>query len=350
VCASSHALDAPRISLTIGARERSVVGEPPRGEFSEGYSFDHSHRIATELEALLYSYGISIRPGSALEQATLSIFDILYHRDAERDTADIRPLFRDLVGLTELGALLLAVRHHASFPSTLPHLRLLNAGNALQNAPASQLDQAANKIFELFAATLAMRCGTSVELENPSGPGSNNPDVLVTMSGRRWGIACKVLHSENPESFLQNFEKGIDQIERSAADVGVVLFNLKNIIRHQDYWTITNVDEWRRGGQPRFSAFRDPQRPFNQLLRETQHLAARVRDYVGLEYLRSAVAGKRTIPGFLLWSHTLAGVVIDEMPKVTSVRIMNFQRIHALTGDETAIVNCLHDAAFADQR
>jgi hypothetical protein len=45
-----------------------------------------------------------------------------------------------------------------------------------------------------------------------------NPDVLATLAGRKWGIACKALHGTNPEGFLEHFRKGVDQIERSVAE------------------------------------------------------------------------------------------------------------------------------------
>jgi hypothetical protein len=316
-----------------------------------GYRFGHAEATALALEALLAEHGIAIRPNSALEQATLNIFDVLYRRAPEKPEAreDIRLTFKHLIGLTELGGLLLSVRQHPSFPQLGKHLHLLNEGQALQNMPSSQLDAATNKVFELFVATLAMHCGKDVELDDPEKSRGDNPDVLATIDGRRWGLACKVLHSLHPESFIQNLEKGISQIERSPADVGIVVFSLKNVIDQDRYWKILNEKEWRTGAAPIFSAFLNPDKPFQLLLRETQEIGVRLRNRAGDQYLTSVFDGKKSLPGYLLWSHTVSGVVIGGQPVPTSVRLMNLQTMTPISGPDLKVLNCLHNAAFVGQ-
>ncbi len=325
--------------------------QPPQPVTSQGYGFDHARQTAFAFESLLRQHGITIRAGSQLEQATLSVLDVLYYKEVggQRDLDDIRPKFRDMIGLTELGGLVLSVKNHPSFRSLLKHLALLNDGVALQNLPSPERDQATNKVFELWAATLAMHCGSDVELDDPFHSAGDNPDVLVTVSGRRWGIACKVIHTLQPESFIQNLDKGLAQIDASSAEVGVVIFNLKNVLRHEEYWTITNPERWTKGDAPQFGAFIDPDVPFQRLVRETQQVGVRLREHVGPEYLKKTFTNRRSVPGFLLWSHTVSGIRLNDRPVVTSVRIMNLQSQRALTKRDSAVLQCFHEAAFADQ-
>jgi len=182
----------------------------------DGYSFEEAQASAFAFEKVLARHGVTIRSGSVLEAAILGVVDIAYKRASEGPhelARDVRDSFRDLVGVNELASLVLAVEGHPDFAQLVPHFMLLNEGAALQNAPSSQLDDATRKIFELFAASLAMQCGTNVVLEDPKKSASGrNPDVLADLCGERWGIACKVLHSVHPEAFIENLVKGIDQI------------------------------------------------------------------------------------------------------------------------------------------
>jgi len=46
------------------------------------------------------------------------------------------------------------------------------------------------------------------------------------------------MHTDSPQTFLQNIRKGVDQIQRSNAEKGIVVISLKNQLPHDDYWLL----------------------------------------------------------------------------------------------------------------
>ena len=312
------------------------------------FSFERAHQIAEEFEGLLLRNGLAPTSGSSLERMTLSIYDVLYHREPGYEPAeqDVRSLFSDLVAHTELALQLLQVRQHPDFPQIVPHLHLLNEGEAAQNRRADQLDQAANKIFELLAACYAMRCGSNITLDHPKHSRGDNPDVLATMRNRQWGIACKVLHSLHPESIIQNIEKGLSQIDRSTADVGIVFLNLKNVIDHEKYWSLENLAEWKQGAEPIFQTFIRPEIPMILLQGEVTDIGKSIERHVGGQYLLDRFAQSRALNGILLYAHVTSGVVGPQnKPFPMSQRWLTWAGIGNLNEDEEAVLECINRVA-----
>jgi hypothetical protein len=86
-------------------------------------------------------------------------------------------------------------------------------------------------------ALIISRLTSSLELDHPKhSSGGTNPDVIAELEGSRWAFACKVMHSDSPKTFLDRVREGIDQIERSDAEYGIVVISLKNLLPHDDYW------------------------------------------------------------------------------------------------------------------
>jgi hypothetical protein len=160
------------------------------------YTFTHAQELVMRFERVLLSIGIKIRPGSILERLCLNTVDLCEkHEHPElrpADSVDIRPSYREMVGLFDLLVKLVSCEGHLAFPQLAPHLQLLNAGNPLQSVSTSVLDQDNNKLFELFLAALCL--GVPVDdivLDDPHSSRGDNPDVLATYQGKRWGLACK---------------------------------------------------------------------------------------------------------------------------------------------------------------
>jgi hypothetical protein len=316
-----------------------------------GYTYESAQRTALELEALLKAHKISITPNSLLEQVVLSVLGIVYQKDGSAAvpiTEDVRTGYRAMIGINELGGLILTVRNHADFTRLVPHLSLLNEGAALQNVPSEQRDQATRKLFELLAATLAMQCGENVLLDDPHHSRGDNPDVLAQIGGRCWGIACKVLHSIHPEGFVQHLERGPDQIERSPAETGVVMFNLKNVIDHDRYWPFVRRADQANTQAAEFGCFADRRAPFSMLAEETDRIAAEFRARLPRGYLEDIFDGKKSAGGFFLWAHTAAGVQIGGQPVPTSVRAGRFVQVLPVPAHLAAVIECLNWAAYAD--
>lgn len=317
----------------------------PRHKVQPGWKYDAAEKAALDLEALLHAHGIMIAPGSAMEDHVLEVMRLVDRktaRDAPPD--DVRAEYRTLVGVHELATAILATQDSKSFPSLLPHLRLLSSGTALQNMPSSGTDQVTNKLFELFAASLAIQCGTDVDLDHPTSPKGDNPDVLATIGGRRWGIACKVIHSLNPEGFIGHLEKGLDQIERSEAEIGVVLFNLKNVLPHEEIWPLGEVEG--APGEFATGCWSDPAAPFEILIECLDRLGDTLVSYLPKDHLENTFAGKKSIPAFLLWAHSVSGVRINSRPTASSIRALNVRTLAPLDPDIETVLKCLNWAAF----
>ena len=317
----------------------------------DGYRLGQAQDRAFALEALLRSCGIELPPSAPLANVALNAFDVLYRREqgGADDSADIRIQFKHLIGLNELAGLILSVREHPEFPVLIPHLRYLAKGVSIQNMPSSPADQATHHVFELFAGILALHCGSDLALDDATAQGSN-PDALITIKHRRWGIACKSLHGINPEGFITHLEKGIDQIEKSPADVGVVLFSIKSLLDQDRYWSITNPKAVSAGAPPEFSAFLDPQLPFAMLVSDANEIGHSLRSYLPSGYLESAFKGKKALPGFLVWAHVGTAVVFDGIPVPASARVMAWQSVSRIADEDFSVLSCLHDAAFAGDK
>src|SRR5437667_6896171 len=262
----------------------------PKARVESGWRYGAAEASALALEGLLAKHGIAILPGSAFEQHVLSVLHLVHRKSVggiRAEDEDIRPLYRTLIGVHELAALLLEIQDSPQFASLVPHLRLLNEGNVLQNSPSSGSDQATNKLFELYMGAVALQCGEDIALDNPFGSAGNNPDVLITIGGeRRWGIACKVLHGLSAEGFVEHLVKGLEQIDRSPAEVGVVAFNLKDILPHDEIWPLALLDGI-AGNPVTPGAWSDPAAPFQLLVSEMQRLGEELLSYLPSGHLNT---------------------------------------------------------------
>jgi len=201
--------------------------------------YDDVAQSVGRFEEILTGYGIHIAVGSELERIChdlLRLDDIMTRKEA-KPNSDIRSFFADAMGVYDIVYRVVASRTHPSFSNLLPHLRLLNKANPSQATPTVVHDQSQTKLFELFVALVLMRIGTNVRLDDPlKSSGGRNPDVLGTFNGHEWGFACKTVFSKAPRTLYEAFAKGCDQITKSAADLGVVIFSLKNLIPIERIW------------------------------------------------------------------------------------------------------------------
>ena len=276
------------------------------------YSFEQAVQNLEAFEFFLSENRIQINPGSELERLCLSIFDVLYKHNvpvSQNPNTDIRPWLRDILGMNTLIYKILKIKDYPSIKTIIPHLDLLNQGNPLQNVLTPVTDQASNKIFELFIACAFMIHASDVELEDPFVSKGDNPDVLGSLCDYRFGIACKVAHALKGKTIFDTIEKGVDQIECSPAEVGVVIINVKNIINHDRYWTITNQQEWKLGAKPLFSSCKNYIYARDLLIQEVNSIADIVFKAVTANDLKELFNGKKAIPTLLFfcfnryWDH-----------------------------------------------
>lgn len=205
-------------------------------------SFADISQQVDRFEQLLQSHGIQIRNRSDLEYGCLLLKQLLddQRRAISGERIAPSPGFRDelqlALGVLNIIQLVLENATHADFGALFPHLRLLGDGNPAQTTTSSPRDQIANKLFELRLALATLRSGTGLLLDDPvnSSDGAN-PDILCVMRDhRRWGLACKVVHGDSPMSLFERIAEGVEQIERSNADIGMVVISLRNKLAHNE--------------------------------------------------------------------------------------------------------------------
>ncbi len=205
------------------------------------------------------------------------------------------------VGMGTLSMMQLVLKRaaHADFPALLPHLRLMGDGDLAPTTKARVTDQNSNKLFELRLALACMEHGTGLQMDDPirSSDGSN-PDVLCTMPDRqKWGFACKVPHSNNPTTLFERFAEGVEQIERSSADVGFVVLSLKNLIPHEEL--IPRLDR-RADGTPLYGAHPTKEQPLRLLKRAIIARVEGMKREVSEETVADHLRGKKAMPAVLV--------------------------------------------------
>jgi hypothetical protein len=205
-------------------------------------TFKQLDELVDLVEELLRRYNITISPGSLLEQSCLEIrADYEKHRDPSLvdGSLDFRPAGREVSGASVLfQRLVRADSRRCLCPAFVRHLQLI--GNSIISQASVYSDhhltetakQSSDKVFELVVGLAAAEVGSEVMLENPRGSGGDNPDVLITISDVRWGFPCKVMTSTNLRTLFDRIEEGVAQLERSAAERGCVVVNLRNLFDH----------------------------------------------------------------------------------------------------------------------
>jgi len=236
--------DQRRRSFSLGHND-----EVSQDEYS---TFENVEGLLYDFEQCLGQLGIRIAKDSDLGRISLLIMELVERRkllELRPTDEDVRPYFRDILGVRTFMTKVVGLRGHADFAKLKPHLALMNKGRVAQNVPSGIFDDTARKIFELLIAMAAMKIGKDIELEDPkASAGGKNPDVLITVDDVRYGLACKALSGPSSQALVQNLAKGIDQIEKSPAETGFVIFNVKNLIEHDAFWP-TPAEYFRQTGE-----------------------------------------------------------------------------------------------------
>jgi hypothetical protein len=105
------------------------------------------------------------------------------------------------------------------------HWRSLKGGNPLVTAPSYGHCQKRTRCWELVLASLCANFCEQVLDEEP--------DIVAVRQQMRLGIAAKMLFTSTKSALLSRIEEGIDQLERSAIDAGIVAINLTDVYPHE---------------------------------------------------------------------------------------------------------------------
>lgn len=206
--------------------------------------YQEAEQIADRFLRLLADRGITPPTRSAVEQEFLSLTDLLnMWRNPER----IRNLpheaetIRRVAGIHDLAAKVLSAGNLSEFASFEDHLRMIASAKEFtsitQNTKADARDDISRKMAELYVGCLAIHCGDQVKLDHPQRSKGNNPDVMLSYEEQAWALAVKTLVSDrNGQTIFDNIQRAAEQIDASSADIGMVVINAKNIIKHDGFW------------------------------------------------------------------------------------------------------------------
>jgi hypothetical protein len=308
-------------------------------------SFEQVQHETEEFEAVLNRYGIEILSGSQLEKMCFSLLEL---KERERskiaDTMDdLRVLYRPAFGLHDLVRRIVRLHNRPDFPVLLDHLRLLNTGTVAQNI-AAPIDQVAAKIFELLVGLICLECGADISLDGPMQSYGDNPDILVNLDARRWGFACKVLSGKSPITMFDRLKEGIEQIERSPAQIGCVVFNLKNRIDHDKTWPLVNPQQYAAAKEtPTYAYWADVSDPTNILRAHARECHRELVTAYGAEHVRMLFNNKKSITGALLFLQTMTGLQFSEGPVNTVLGLFHLMD-EGVSPADAAVLNKLNDA------
>lgn len=206
------------------------------------FTYGEIENLFYEFEQLLKKQAKIVPSGSKLEQAGLTAMQIVaaYKKEIVHDNKkDCRNEWRRVLSMADILRKILFLQRCPAFNSIWPHiLLLLGNGEIAQNLWSPKEDSHANYVFELYVALLVLPLCTSINVEPPKkSAGGKNPDIITTIQGVPWGIACKVMHSPLAKSMLDRVREGIKQINR-CPDIqnGLVVISLKNEIPHDEIW------------------------------------------------------------------------------------------------------------------
>lgn len=297
--------------------------------------------MVEQFEGDLSTIGISIAQGSDLELICLHILDLESKRQGKSYydiEEDIRPLWRRAVGLVSLLQLLGYARIHKKLSIFKPHLRILNQGTVPQNVRALS-DDTCNKVFEMLVALLCLPIAEHVKLDDPHHSQGNNPDILATIEGTTWGFSCKTPNSTSAKSMFDRLKEGVDQIERSRAEKGIVYYNFRKVIDHDRVWPeVKHTDETESAKYFRFQVWpnSDPVNSYFRALIDTKN--GEMLKEIGVRQVQSVFASKKSLPGSMIFLQSAAAFETEFGHCVSSISFPGIMIFGSITRQDMGVL------------
>jgi hypothetical protein len=283
------------------------------------YSYKEAFSMVEEFELLMSTKGMKISKDSQLERICNNVKKLSDPNFNFEPFEDIRPFYREVLGLNDLIIKLLSIKHHIRFDVLIKHLSLLNEDTTIPQTMKHVITNQnnSNKIFELVMASCCMKLSNEVEVDDPKESKGDNPDVLLKFDDHLWGIACKVMNTTEikVESILKNVIIGIDQIEKSDASKGIVIVNLKNNLYYDELWPITNLEEYKnRIEEPSYGSFLKEQTPFDMLIDYGLVISSEISKIYNYQILYDIFKNKKAFPCILLFLQTATSLSKNGKP------------------------------------
>jgi len=304
-------------------------------------TFQEAGSIAQKFVEIFGELEIEIPTGSYLEEAWLNTVELENQRlkkMAFNNTKDIRPVFRKVIALQDLVGRIVRAHKRGYTKRMLDHLRLLPGCKFAQNV-RTITDENSNKVFELLIGLVCSEIGTDLRMDSPSRPKGNNPDVLITVDKRRWGLACKVMNGYNALTMFERIQEGIEQIQNSEADVGCVVINLKNVIDHDKFWPIIRYNN----GEPIYGACGDYQEVIADLRELSAERHFRLEEENTRAEIKKILYGKKSIPGVMLFLQTVASATIDDQPAACSIGVLSVMEFGQIQSRDYKVLSSMNE-------
>ncbi len=291
--------------------------------------------LRPRFEAVLAKLGLRIRSGSPIDHLLRELGALSDRWDREGNAPhreDRRADIARCASVSELMLKVIAVSELSEYYKLRAHLELLLGDEPfVQHYFTPQHEGNPNKVFELYLGCLTLLVTRNVEMDDPvHSAGGTNPDIKTVFLGRKWGLACKVLHGTHPGGYYDHLEKAIDQIEKSGADRGIVIFGVKNLLPFDQMWPLAE----RRDGEVRYHCFPSEKEPI-QMVQEwvTTTFYQPVIDYAGGEAAMAKLfAGKIASPLVLHFAPLITGCMRGEdeaYAKLNIFKKLEFDKPHA---------------------
>ena len=222
--------------------------------------FSEADTITDRFLTLLKRYGIDPPVGSNLESELLSLTELMsVIRDPNivQGHPDEKRIIRTAAGIYDLAAKILAVDGIPEFDCLVPHLKLIMRSKLPKEVDPPSLiqndkshDDTSRKIAELYLGTLVAHVCKDLELDHPTRPRGDNPDLLFTLvdgdSAATWrfGIAVKAIGRKAAgQTIFERIQEAGHQIDLSPAERGLIVISAKNDIDHDTLWNTVFADE-----------------------------------------------------------------------------------------------------------
>lgn len=303
-------------------------------------------RNLDRFESLLGQHRLLLPEKSPLEDLSLAITEMRYVFQGEsthNTNEDARELWRHAVGLADLVKKVLSCEGTPSLKTLVPHLSLFLSDSrnlALTSGPRTH-DDTRNKLFELLIGIAAMRDGRDVDIEDPErSAGGTNPDVMATFFGKRWGFACKAPISLSPKTYADHVRTGVKQIDRSAANIGMVVMHQGSLMNHNAIFPAApdGSNNWI------YYPALNEQMAWEALEGEVD----RLREDVFVELgghggIDALFAGSKAVPIVVNYAAAIAGVTRGTQPVVTILRSLTWWKPSGpVPRDVERVLDCLN--------
>ena len=309
-------------------------------------SFKEIHTTITSFKYLISRVGLTINPSSELNRIcenALALEEIFQGRLVGEFEDKLPEFMSEAMGIYDFAKKLLAIEGHENFSELTPHFHLLNQGSVAQNIKSRVTDQASNKLFELYLVAVTMPKGRNLKLDDPNSAKGDNPDILIDLRGRRWGFACKVVHSANEKTIFQNIAKAMSQIDNSDCEIGIPVINMKNIVDHAALWPLLNQEEVNSGKEPIWGAFIDIDHPKNMINSIVQDLFNKYQsDEWRTEFTELFKNTVKPPPAIMYILQGGSSVVKNKMPIPTRLNVTAVMPFRKFQKDEQKILRSIN--------